>query len=305
VSSADRFPPVVAAPGSPSTGRFSGGVASSPPVPNAPSPDHGGLTSRWKVVAVCVLVFVALVGAGVGAFALFGHDDDATGSDVADEFDGPDTIDGLGSGSGTSWQGVSGTFGREAGRAVLIDPNPDGPRSITVSDVGATNATIAVTAGELNAGWGIVFRYAGPFNYWFLQAVPGFAVLNVARVADGVVERVGATALVSLRDGMEVEVRLEDTLIEVWVEGQRVFATTSEHGLGATRAGLFAAGDAGRDASWEAFAADPDVENPGPREVRVVAPSTSTSTTVASTTPTTVAGGFGVVPPSSAEEPGG
>ena len=224
---------------------------------------------------VCVVVFALLAGAGVAVTTLLDETSTDGGDAIVDAFNAADTTNGLAVESETPWQDVAGRFGREAGRAVLVAPNDEGPRSMSVVDIGATNATIRVTAGQMTSGWGAVFRYAGRFNYWYVQAVPRFSVLNVVRVTEGVTERVGATSLVALRDGMDVTVNLEGTLVEVVVGGERVFATTSEHALGATRAGVLAEGDAGADASWDAFEARPNADNPGTREVRLVPPTTA------------------------------
>lgn len=220
-------------------------------------------TSLWVVAGA---MFIALSGLGVAlGIALR---DDAPGSSLFSVDDGFDRTGaaGLGTIDGRAWEAVSGRFELDDGRAVLRTRNAAGPRSVAVTEVSATNGTVSVTAGSLTAGWGLVFRYVGPFNYWYVQAVPQYAVLNVVRVVDGEASVVGTTRLVHLEDGMTVQVVLRGPAIEVRVGDRALFATSSSHALGARKAGLISVGRAA-GASWERFRFEPDRTSPGPKAV--------------------------------------
>ena len=150
----------------------------------------------------------------------------------------------------------------------MDEPNDAGPRSVTLLDAGATNARIEATVGRATPAWGIVFRYANPFNYWYLQAAPDYAVLNVVRMVNGEAQVIGATELASLADGATVTVVLDGGAIEVRVDDVAVFLLTNDHCLGASKTGLVGFGDAA-GASWDSFRISPNSENPGPTEVRL------------------------------------
>jgi len=178
----------------------------------------------------------------------------------------------------TAWEPVTGTFAIEDGKAVVREANDKGPRTVTVIDIGATNGEIEATVGNATSGWGVVFRYANPFNYWYVQAAPEYGVLNVARMSGGQVQQIGATALAGLRPGTKVTVILTGANIEIEVDGTSVFTLTSDQLFGATRAGLIGLGDP-EGASWDAFRATPNEENPGPNTIRLPGDATTTTAT--------------------------
>jgi len=226
--------------------------------------------SRWRLYGVSAAVVAAVAVAALVAPRVFGATGDG-GSPDSDGFAFHDDFDrevaaGLGQASGQEWEPVSGQFGIVDGVAVLQTPNPAGPRSITLIDVGATNGRIVATVGRPSSNWGLAFRYADAFNYWYLQAAPDYAVLNVVRVVGGDAQLIGPTSLVGLREGSKVEVQLHGDDIEVQVDGTTVFFLTNNHALGAHKAGLLALGDAD-GTSWAEFRATPDTANPGPTDV--------------------------------------
>lgn len=158
---------------------------------------------------------------------------------------------------------LTGVFSTAEGFASVAETNPSGPRTMAVADVGATNATISVTAGTMAEGWGVVFRYVGPFNFWYLEAVPKFAVFNVVRVADGQAQTVGRTSLVDLVDGMTVDISLLGQQILVSIDGRVIYSGKDDHALGGTEAGLMLVRDS-TEATWDRFAATPNERTPGP-----------------------------------------
>jgi hypothetical protein len=222
----------------------------------------------WKLVAGGVAVVVVVLLAVGAAVVLLGGDDEDDGggggdgaaeeASIVDSFDRADAPNELGSTeSGQPWTAESGVWGVQDERAVLVEPNPDGQRSIAVVDVGSANATITVTAGTMRPGWGIVFRYQGPFNYWFLTASPDFATYNLGRVVDGQVQPLGGVGLAEVADGSVLQVRLVGSTLEISVNGNTVKAVTDTTLMGATNAGLLAFGQGAADASWDSFEATP------------------------------------------------
>jgi hypothetical protein len=254
----------------------------------------------WKLVAggVAVVAFVAI--AIVAALALLGGEDDAdedaaatNEASVVDSFDRADAPNELGATeSGQPWEAVSGVWGIAGEQAVLVEPNPDGVRSVAVVDLGAGDGTVSATAGTLTQGWGLVFRYQGPFNYWYLTAAPEFATYNLARVLDGEVQNLGSIGLAEIDDGAVVQVRLSGATIEISVNGTPIKAVTDTGLMGATRAGLMASGREAADATWDSFEATPASPATGGGAVtpQTVAPAGSgSSTTTAPATPPTAA----------------
>jgi hypothetical protein len=243
------------------------------PARESPVPDSPGPTSRRRLyLASAAVVAVVVAAALVAPWALTtlrasGRDDSGG---VYDDFE-RDATDGLGAIAGQEWEDVSGAFEIIDGVAVLSNANDVGPRSIALLDVGATNGRIIATAGKVTPGWGIVFRYSGPFDYWYVQAAPDYAVLNVVRVMGGEAQVIGPTSLAAVQSGTEVEILLHGADIEVRVDGDTVFVITNNHALGAHRAGLLALGEPD-GASWESFRAIPDETDPGPGEVGLNAP---------------------------------
>jgi len=265
------------------------------PLPTDPEPSSP--PRRLYIAAGCVLV-VALVLA-LAAPRIFNSSDEEAGGggggratpSISDDFD-RSSPNGLGSVDGQEWEAVSGSFAIEDGAAVVDEPNDAGPRSITLLDAGATNARIEATVGRATPSWGIVFRYVNPFNYWYLQAAPDYAVLNVVRMVNGQAQVIGATDLASTADGAKVAVVLDGSSIDVQVDDVSVFLLTNDHCLGATKTGLLGIDDAS-GVSWEAFRITPNAENPGPTEIKLPPEESTTESTDDTTTterPSTGAG---------------
>lgn len=220
----------------------------------------------WKLVAGGVVVVLVVLVAVVAAVVLIGDDDGGGGggdgpaarASIVDTFDRADAPNELGAtDSGQPWTAESGVWGIRDGEAVLVEPNPDGLRSIAVVDTGSSNGTVSATAGTMTAGWGLVFRYQGPFNYWYITASPDFATYNLARVVDGEVQPLGGVGLAGVDDGSVVQVRLDGATIEISINGNPVKAITDTTLMGATKAGLVAAGQSAAQATWASFEAAP------------------------------------------------
>lgn len=217
----------------------------------------------WPLAIGAVVAFACIAALGLAADARFGRSSPSVV--LRDEFsiDDPDSMPQ----DEITWVAERGSFLTRDGAAWVAESNTVGPRTMTVADIGATNAKISVTAGQMTNGWGVVFRYQGASDFWFLQAAPDYAVFSVYRVAQGVAERVAATSLVELRDGMTVDVALRGAVISVSVSGQEIFRREDDHTFGATRAGLLASADAVTDGSWAAFAVTRFEDLPAPATV--------------------------------------
>jgi hypothetical protein len=254
----------------------------------------------WKLVAggaavVAVVLLAVLVALQVFDSGDGDGDGDGGGGDTAegspsiiDTFDRADAPNELGATeSGQPWEAVSGVWGISGNEAVLVEPNENGVRSLAVVDLGSPDGTVTATAATIEQGWGLVFRYQGPFNYWYLTAAPDFATYNLARVVDGEVQALGAVGLAEVEDGTEVRVRLEGATIEIAVNGTVVKSITDTTLLSATQAGLLASGEAARGATWDDFEATPTAASAS----NVVTPETVAPVGGGGTTTTGPAGG--------------
>ncbi len=237
------------------------------PATEAPSTPDGDSQGMWRAVVGIVLVAAVIAAGGIVVERRFGGDN--TVARIQDDFDMTAPETGLGE---LDWANVAGEFASDDGLASVSKPNPVGPRTLAVVDVGNTNATISVTAGQLANGWGVVFRYAGPVDFWYLQAAPAYAVFSVNRVADGEVQPVGATSLVELRDGMRVDIVLRGDRITISTGGREIFRREDDHAYGARRAGLLATSDAVEEGTWDRFDAVPASDMPTPAGVIIRRP---------------------------------
>ncbi len=170
---------------------------------------------------------------------------------VADAFDRLDSSDELGPG----WDQVSGTWGVQGGRAVLVRPDLGADVSLAVVDLGAADATVSATAAGMGPGWAVVVRYAGPSDYWMVVAAPDFGTWNVVAVEGGERRQVANLGLSPAAAGTTVTVQLRGDRLKVFLDGSFRTSVTAPAGAGATGVGLAAVGAAlGR--AWDDFSAD-------------------------------------------------
>lgn len=241
----------------------------------APEVDHGDdeadlqplKVETWKLLVGGAAVVLVVVLAVVIALQVFSSDDEGGGDGGGEEGGSPSIVDSfdranspaeLGTTeSGQPWEAVSGTWGVSEQQAILVEPNPDGVRSIAVVDLGSSDGSVAVTGGTMRQGWGVVFRYQGPFNYWFLTAAPDFATYNLARISNGEFQSLGSVGLAEVADGTEVQIRLSGSTIEIRVAGKLVKAVTDPTLIGATQAGIISTGAEADGATWDDFEATP------------------------------------------------
>lgn len=158
--------------------------------------------------------------------------------------------------TGQTWRTVSGTWGIRNREAVL-ESQPNLKPSVAVVDTGRSQGWVQVTASVLPTGTGMVFRYRNPANYWWVDVVPQFGVINVYRQANGIPVKMGTTPLTSFADGSTLTVRLEGNEITLFVDGFRAFGLTSAVLHDATGAGLMIDSPKAVGVRFAGFAAGP------------------------------------------------
>lgn len=109
------------------------------------------------------------------------------------------------------WQVVAGSWTTDGTAAV---PAPQGGDALVVATLEVAQGTIGATLGHAAYGGALVFRYAGPEDYWLLRVAPGFGmqVVQVVGGAETVIDYVSA----DVEDGLRFGVTLEDGVVEVW-----------------------------------------------------------------------------------------
>ena len=216
-------------------------------------------------MGIAIVVVVAAL-----SFSIFSGDDDSNGggedtledarSDrtvvVDDDFERRSTR-GLGRASADQeWETVSGRWGLSDGEAVIREPNDDGPRTIAVVLLPSSNGTVEAVAGSMTEGWGLVFRYVGPFNYWYLTAAPDNSSYSVHRVLDGVNQPMGPTNLAPTEDGSRVRIEFEAATLRFFVDDEAVRMITDPTLQRGRMVGLIAFGDEAAAATWQTFKAE-------------------------------------------------
>lgn len=250
----------------------------------------------WQLAAA---IFAVLVLVAFGAYRMFSNKGDGGSSagkggetsgsgeaDIRDNFAGTST-DGLGqTTTGQSWEVVSGTWGKADGHAYVAAPSTTGGgRSIALVDLKSNNGSVSARAVKLTDGWGLVFRYKGPYNYWMLVAAPKFGIYNLVKVQDGKVVSAGNSGLAKQADGTVVRVEYSGPNISIYVDNQLVKTISDPVNQNATKVGLVAQAGA-KDARWGEFAAK---RLPGaPAPVSGAAPSTTSGAPSTTSPPTTI-----------------
>lgn len=233
-----------------------------PPVDDGWSDDESVLS--WKLFAG---VFVVLAVLGVAAFALFGGGEEETAKGgtsanaaVADDFDRADNATSLGdTTTGQAWTAVAGTWGIQGEAAYVAVPNQGaGGRNVAVVDLGSSNGAVEATASGISAGWGLVFRYQGPNNYWMVAAAPEFGTYNLQKVVDGqVVAAVkGGLGNAAVTDGTKVRVEFSGPTVTVKINGNLLKSIQDPALQSATNVGLVVPKGGADAARWDDFAAE-------------------------------------------------
>lgn len=224
-------------------------------------PDHDAPIEAWKLIVAVVGIFAVLSVAGLLAVAAFGGDDTggsgATDTAIVDDFDRPDSTSSLGiTPSGNAWESVSGTWGIADGQAYLVEANPEGQRSVATIDIGTPNGGVEVQAATMTSGWGIVFRYVGQFNYWYISAAPEYATYNITKIIDGTTVQVSKISLAPTGDGSTLRVQFRGPTIDVFIDDKPMMTLSDSSLTQATRVGLLAIGNQPLSARWANFIAE-------------------------------------------------
>jgi hypothetical protein len=242
-------------------------------------PRSGRTSSRfgfdWKVFTV-LAVAIVLIAAIVSLLVTAGEDDapapTATPSPVSsggtpstvvvatDDFDRPNDPRSMGvAPTGQPWRTVNGIWGVIDGTAYLVEASPDAPRNFSLLDTGSGDGSVSARIDRTCPGWGMVFRYVGPYNWWSIQAQPEFATYNVVKFIDGTENLVARLSPVPTSDGTEIRVDYAGAVIRVYADGEQVGVIQDSHALGGETVGLVAnqpCTDAGRWDDFQASAAE-------------------------------------------------
>jgi hypothetical protein len=197
---------------------------------------------------------------------------------IIDHFDG--TADGLGeTTTGETWDTVTdGTWARDGGVARVTQPNPRaGARTMALVDLSSDNGSVSGTVGQVAPGWGLVFRYRSPSEFWTLTAAPRFAAFNLQHVHDGRAESLGQVTMARQEPGTVVLVRFQGSDITIEINGRAVKELKDpDGGNGGLKVGLVLAEASGTDARWDEFEARRLPLSASPKAARPVAPTSTT-----------------------------
>ena len=106
-------------------------------------------------------------------------------------------------------------------------------------------------------GWGLVFRYRGPFDYWVLQASPEFATYNLIKVVGGAFETVsqGGIGLAPIQDGTKVGVEFQGPTIMISLNDEVAGVFVDPELQRGTRVGMIVSASGAETARWDEFTA--------------------------------------------------
>lgn len=171
---------------------------------------------------------------------------------TVETFDRPDDAAGLGTlGGVASWSAEVGTWGVADNQAYAS--NPVSGRNFAVVDLGQGDGAVEVEVTKVVNAAGLIFRYAGPFDYWGVVPVPGYASWAIFKVVDGKEETVANTGLSAIADGTTVGVRMNGDVIDVILDDLVVRTVVDDTHLDADKVGLTAQTSAAVDAGDSRF----------------------------------------------------
>jgi hypothetical protein len=197
--------------------------------------------------------------ATVGRFASFKAEQlNILGPDapVRDDFDRPP-----GGSLGTTtthqkWDVASGEWGIRDNEAVLLS-SPSDLASIATVDVGRSDGWVQVTGSVVPDGFGAVFRYRDPKNYWKVVAVPFYGTFNIFKVIDGREFKVDSTGLTTFDVSSTIGIRLRGADLTFFVDGFETKTVHSTDLQNAQGAGIVISSAKGKGARFAGFAAGP------------------------------------------------
>jgi hypothetical protein len=174
-----------------------------------------------------------------------------------------DSFDREASGLGTTETGqpwetpTPGTWATRDGEAYVVDPNPNrAGRTMALVDLKSDNGSVTATISGSAAGWGLVFRYRGPAEFWTLTAAPRFASYNITHVSGGRATAVDKVPMGRQSAGTVVTVEFQGPSITVLIDGRPAKTLTDpDGGNGGYRVGLVLSDGSTTEARWRAFEA--------------------------------------------------
>lgn len=185
--------------------------------------------------------------------------------------------------NGRPWRAVSGDWRVSQGELGVSAASKAGA-SIVVADVGAPNFSVRVEASKVATGAGLVFRYAGPNNFWSLTAAPKSATWTLTKYSQGQASVPIKLGTAHVRDGTTVTVSANGGQITVYIDDVELKTINDEASKEATQVGLIASGPDRGSARFDDFVALPF------RRLRDVMGKGSTSTNPAGKTASTAKG---------------
>ncbi len=160
----------------------------------------------------------------------------------------------------SKWAVASGQWGIKGREAVLTSTPSDTP-SVATIDVGRATGWVQATATTAPQGFGVVFRYQDPQNYWRIVAVPDYATFNVFKVINGRESKVtdsGIGVVTYDKTNVTIGIRLEADRFTFYVDGRDTGVTMRSTELrNAHRAGLVVSSVKGTGLRVAGFAAGP------------------------------------------------
>lgn len=151
--------------------------------------------------------------------------------------------------NGRAWAVLSGTWSVADGTA-RVEGGAGGPR-VALLDIGGGDQYVAVTMKAAPAGSGIVFRFAGPGNFWSLTAAPAAGTWSLTKVVNG--QRSNPTSIgpQPSSPGTEVAVRCDGSRIRIYINGAEAKSLNDPDLRDATRVGLIAAPKSAANARFD------------------------------------------------------
>jgi hypothetical protein len=266
------------APDGPATPDLTG----SSPVPGGdPADDRSLLGPRLIVVVVGVLALTA----GLCSLVL-PRVASPPKTLIRDDFDR--TAQGLGTtDTGQPWvTPTPGSWSTADGEAYVHEPNPAAAgRTMALVDMGSDNGSVSATISGSASGWGLVFRYRGPAEFWTVTASTRFAAYNITHVTKGRAEQVDRIPMARLSPGTVVGVQFQGPQVTILVDDRPVKTVTDpDGGNGGHSVGMVLADGSTTGARWRAFEARRLPLSPDPKLTTTSAPAGPGAPTTAAPT---------------------
>lgn len=209
--------------------------------------------STVSVVAVSAVMVLTVTLISVAIFVAAEEDDDdnprrAPTVTVTDDFDR-----GSGGGFATTdapWEQVSGRWSAD-GQARLVQPNPDGPRSLALYPALGSNGTLTVRATAVAAGWAVAFRARDQLNYYALVARPNAGSWAVEQVAGGQVTQIPGVVASAPADGDVVTIAMDGTAVTIQVNEERTTIELPATSAADAAVGLLSVNGVPADLAWD------------------------------------------------------